>query len=260
MDINTWMKKYWYAIGAVALLVLVGVISMMNRPSTFLLPESESVVLSHEPVPIPTDRKFDFTRVPNQVTRATFERSTETHPLWPELSLNGRVFGLNLTAMPQLEISNPQTAARMCNVPQTSLLMDRAIMNSMMICAEYDGPLTTTYAWAHSSITPLEWVKETTMINALEQKESGWKNTDEQVVTQVGAEGDITFFETRIGSAPTVYRAVTLFETEMTRNLGVRVVLDVTATLGDNPEQSKKLVASHMIRLKSTVTETEVSY
>jgi hypothetical protein len=260
MDINTWAKKYQYAIGGVALLVLVVTISMMNRTSPFLLPNDKTITLSHEPVEVPSGKTFDFARVPNQVTRNTFETVTETHPIWPELSLNGKVFGLNLATQPQLEISNPKSAVRTCNLPQTSLLMDRAIMDAIMICAEFDGPLVTTYEWAHTRLSVLDWVKHTTKMMALDGEGQGWKNTNQQSVREIGTMGDVTYFETQIGDARPTYRAVAVLETDTTRDLGVRIMLDVTASLGENPEQTKKLVESHMVRIKSAITEVPASY
>jgi hypothetical protein len=172
------------------------------------------------------NQSFEGTGITNQVQK------------WDDLINEGKTFGVDFSNPVFGQVYSLEKAKRFCNVPQVKLLQKRE-WNTLLICSLNDDYSYVQYYWTEME-TIDDFVKLNTRDVADKLREQGKKGTDKIDIRKVTEWDGMSFYSIKIGEDYLTYRGVFFIENEVTKALGVKVMITVHASDAKNFDPNDK--------------------
>jgi hypothetical protein len=191
------------------------------------------------------------------VSVKSFSKKHTTTPFqsWKDLIEEGKVFGFDFSDPVFHDIANPDIAKRICTRPQTKFLETRALLHNV-ICLEDDGE-SLSFAWVDKSTTldqALAFEANKTAKALAKAKNSVQGSV---MVSKIKEEKGVSYFKIMIDDNYTEYKVVAALDNNITKNLGVKFLLELSSTNSSVSVSKEKEVIS-LLGEKITLLKSKV--
>lgn len=172
---------------------------------------------------------------------------TEQVQKWDDLINEGKTFGIDFSNAVFGQVYSLEKAKRFCNVPQTALLKKKE-WHSLLICSLSDVYSSVQYYWTDNE-TVDAFVKSNAHEVSDKLREQGKKSTDKIDIIKVTEWDGMLFYSIKIGEDYLIYKGVFAVENEVTKGLGINIMITVHASdaknFDPNSEEKSLLAWKH---------------
>ena len=174
---------------------------------------------------------------PSQVLQQEKPAATSSYPItpvWLDLDTNGELFGIDFSKSPFLTIEK-DGAKRDCSIGQEYLIKNKAITIHPVCTIKQEFSLLEI-DWVRQNISIDTFISELAKTTAEELAHLKTPKTGKVSVDKVKEENGISYYLIKVGDKYFSYRGIFFFETEKTKQLGVKIAIDDFGTGFSNYE------------------------